>query len=90
MIKIHDSNFICGALAKLRVDEVVGSPVICPGCSYSLRFQGSGFKSESRLTSFRKKRKCVNYVFCQTVRLKYTKYETQYYPLRVLFLTIGT
>ena len=38
MIKIHASNFICGALAKLRVDEVVGSSVICPGCSYSLRF----------------------------------------------------
>jgi len=56
MIRIHVSRFICVALARMRVkEEVVGSPIICPDCSYSLRFQGSGFMSETRLTGFGKK-----------------------------------
>jgi hypothetical protein len=39
MFQIPVSNFFV-ALARLRVKEVVGTPVICPDYSYSLRFEG--------------------------------------------------
>jgi hypothetical protein len=55
MIQMHVSDFILVGLASLRVKELVGTLVICPDCSYSLTFEGSGFKSECRPTGFGKK-----------------------------------
>jgi hypothetical protein len=60
-LEVYDSDtcfIVCVALARLGVKEVADTSVICPDCSYALRFKGSGFNSKCRLTSFGKKETC--------------------------------
>jgi hypothetical protein len=60
-LEVYDSNtcfIFCVVLARLGVKEIADTSVICHDCSSVLRFKGSGFNSECRLTGFGKMEIC--------------------------------